>query len=545
MTIARFTLSAVLMLAFVSRAGAEEGGAGAAVAGVRSPEAVSEAAGLVVKGQAAEKAGNNGEAWNSFSRASSLDRANPEPARGLCRLSLALHKQKQANEHCQRAGILGRTSEDLRNRVAAFLIGPALPTMADAINASFMADGAVRIGGKGPWGYLARAELAQWFGDKDALDAALADLRRVAPEHQETKQLSVSAAPSVPLWVWGGQLLVVGAVLSTVIHAANRWRRSRARTPWGGPSAPRDAGAPVAALILLLAAVAAPRLARAAGEVPPPRPVVDDANPEAAVAVAESSGNPLALSDLIQELADRGLKAVARGDHAAAARYWTAVTKAVPDRAYGWGRLCEAQQELGQLEQALVSCRTAVTHDGSMLADYKNFIGLILAKGAPLTKGERHQVDVAIAQVAKQPEAAVDVESFRCRLAAHEHDVPALRACGARLAALAPDDLRTAYAGWALALETGDRTAATAFIDRVRADGRHGRVVDAMEESTRLLAPPRPSRLRRAVRWGGLGAIAFAGALLTYWGIVGLVRALRRHRRFEAAAAPFVDARPE
>ena len=221
-TIARVTLSVVLTLVFVSRAVAEEGDTRGPVAGVRSPEAVNEAAGLVVKGQAAEAAGNTGEAWNFFSRASWLDRANPEPARGLCRLSLALHKQKQANENCQRAGILGRTSEDLRNRVAAFLIGPALPTMADAINASFMADGAVRIGGNGPWGYLARADLARWFGDKDALDSALADLRRVAPEHPETKKLLAKVAPAVPLWVRGGQLFVVGAVLLTAIHAASR-----------------------------------------------------------------------------------------------------------------------------------------------------------------------------------------------------------------------------------------------------------------------------------------------------------------------------------
>jgi len=541
MTITRITVSALLMLAFGTRAVADQGDPRGLMAGVRSPEAVREAAELVVKGQAAERAGNTGGAWDLYSRASDLDPANPNPPRGLCRLALVLRKQEQAGEQCRRALSKSRTSEDYRNRVTAFFMGPALPTMADVINASFMADGAVRFGAKSPFGYLAHAELARWFGDKDLLDLALTDLRRVAPDHPETIQFLNRVAPEVPLWVRGGQLIVVGGVLLTVIHALSRWRRSRARTALGGPSAPRDAGSSVAVTaVLLLAALLVPRSAQAQAEFPPPRPVVDDAHPESAVEAAAKSGNPMALADLLQELADRGLKAVARGDHAAAARYWTALTKAVPTRAYGWGRLCEAQEELGQHEQALVACRTAITRDGPTLADFKSFIDLILSKDAPLTTSERRQIDAAIAQVAKEPEAAVDVESFRCRLASHEHDVPALRACGAKLTALAPGDLRTAFAGWALALETGDRVAAEAFVDRVRADGRHGRIVNAMEDAMRRSPRPRTSRLKRALHWGAGGAVVFAAGLAIYAGITALVRALRRQVRGNASRASLV-----
>lgn len=232
----------------------------------------------------------------------------------------------------------------------------------------------------------------------------------------------------------------------------------------------------------------------------------------------------------MMELADRGEKATKRGDHAAAARYWTAATKAVPDRAYGWARLCDSLDAAGRRADAVVACRRALVSQGTTVGDITHFVHLLLSTDAPLTKSERKEIDVAIGQVAKEPQAALETEGLRCKLAAHEHEISGLRSCSAKLAAAAPNELRTIWAEWALAVETGDRATAKGLVDRVRATGRNGKIASAMEEIMAGLPAPRVSKVARAVRWGAAGAIAFLCSLLLYAGIVRVLSFWRRRR---------------
>jgi tetratricopeptide (TPR) repeat protein len=504
----------------------------------RTEEGVAEAAALVARADAALRAGRQGEAWNFYTRAWSLDLASPAPARGICRMALALRQQAKAEEACKRALLLGRTPEDMRNRVASWLVGPALPTMADLINASFMADGSVRVAAQEPWGYLARADLAWWVGDRELLDTAIADLRRVAPDHEDARRVSARAtAPEpVPVGIWIARAAVMALFLATAGHAFARSRWPRRGSAANGATSTR--GAAVVAAVLLAPVVLASMLegvANAQLEPPPPPPVVDDAHPETSFQAVETGGNPLAVGELLMELADRGQKATARGDYGAAARYWTALTKAVPDRTYGWARLCDALDARGDREQAIVACRTAVTRQGTTVGDYTHFVRLLLAHDAPLTASERRQVSVSIAQVSKEPQAALEAERLRCDLAEHERDVPALRDCSAKLVAAAPDDLRTIGAQWALALHTGDRVAAERFVTRVRAGGRNGKIVNAMEEAMRLLPRVPTTRRSRAVRWGSYAAGAF---LLLVAAGMGGAKAARFWRRRRGLSSP-------
>ncbi len=176
------------------------------------------------------------------------------------------------------------------------------------------------------------------------------------------------------------------------------------------------------------------------------------------------------------------------------------------------------------------------------MRDYNHFAKLLLETRQPLSASDRRQIDVAIAQLAKEPQAAVDTDRLRCGLAAHEHDVPALRACSARLVAAAPDDLETTWSQWALALETGDVQAAQKYVDRVRTDGRNGKAatemqagVDALRRSAAL-----PSRAPRALRWAIVAGLGFALAI----GLFAL--ATRASRGLQRRATPTTpeEARP-
>jgi tetratricopeptide (TPR) repeat protein len=508
MAVTRAALLSTMLLASAapgSQAGANEKGAPERP-GQPTAAASLEAAALSAKADAAARARRPGEAWELYGQAWALDPTSPTSARGICRLAIAFGQQKTAGEVCQRALMLGQSAEDMRNRVASWVVGPLPPSMVDLVSASFMADGAVRKAPQQPAGYWARADIALRLGDRELLNAALSDLRRVAPDHAETKRMiALAAAPRAPIWVWAGRLAVVLAFLVTAGHALRRnWLR------------PRLPGTMAAAVLAILFVGLATRPAFA--EEPPARPDIDDANPEASLRSLEKNDNPLAFADVLQELADRGLKATARGDYAAAARYWTAVTKAVPDRSYGFARLCESFDALGQREQALVACRNAVTREGTLVGDFTHLSELLLSKDGPLTPTERRQVDVSIGQLAKEPKAALPTDQLRCELAAHEHDVSGLRASSARLTAAAPDELKTIWCQWALAVETRDKKTADDLIERVRATGTHGKVTVQMEETTRGLPEGHPARLARAGRWGVSGALAFLLALSLYAG---------------------------
>ncbi len=500
----------------------------------RMDENVREAVRLVVEGDRAAGASNPGAAWELYARAWAIDPASAAPARGICRLATAYGQHQAAAQSCQRALALGLTPEDMRNRVASWVVGPTFPPMEDLVSASFMADGAVRLAPREPWGYRARADVALRLGDADLLAASLADLQRVAPDHEQTRRLRALVAGGTPVWIWLGRVFLILAPLLTAAHALIG-RPIRRRWAVAGT---------IAAIVVTLfttplshaASVAAPFVN------PPTRPIVDEANPESTVQAVAKNADPMALADLLFEIPDLADKATKRGDHAAAARYWKAIIAATPERTYGYARLCDSLDALGQRDEAIAACRTALTRQGTTVRDYDHFAKLLLEKRQALSPTERRQIDVAIAQLATEPQAAVNTDRLRCSLAAHEHDVPGLRACSARLVAAAPDDLQTIWSEWALALEIGDVQTAQRYVDRVRANGRNGKAatemqtgIDALRQSTAV-----PSRAARALRWAAIAGLAFALAI----GLFALATRVSRALQRRAAPTSPEEARP-
>lgn len=484
-----------IAVAALALAGAAPSLARGATVGAAPPSVRVTSEALVARGEAAARAGRPAEAWALFADAWRADRANAAAVRWICRLALTFGPPDAATGACREAFVLGRQPEDMRNRVASWVRSPVAPTMEDLVSASFMADGAVRTAPKEPWGYLAKADLALRLHDRELLDASLAELRRLAPEHPQVQRMMALAAPRASRPVWLARWLVALLVALTALHAVSSRRR-------------RTLVAAVVALVLLGAA------RNGAAEtinplVPPPLPSVDDNHIEESLAKAEAV-NPLAFGDALMVTIDRAQKATARGDHATAARYWTAVTHAVPDRSYGFARLCEAQEAAGNVAGAIEACRTAITRDGSTVGDYTRFVRLLLAKGGLLTADDRRQIGIAIGALAKEPSAAADGAELEGELALRDGDSAALRAATAKLARLAPENPRTIFFEWTIAVEARDRRAAERLVGEARRHGVKVDVVGRMEAATSALPLPASSR---APRWGLVGAGAFALAL--------------------------------
>jgi hypothetical protein len=441
---------------------------------------------LVDQAEAEVAAGRPRRAWELFAQAWLADRSAAPPARGICRLALQMHEQKAAQAACQNAVLLGQTPEDMRNRVAAWVLGPVPPTMEELMSASFMAEGAVRMAPGQPWGYGARADLALRLGDRELLDSALADLRRIAPDHTETRRVQGLATAHggvvARLGLWALVLLPAG----TLIHAlSRRWRRR------GRAIAPALSAASMITVLLVTGPASAA-----------PFPV-DDTNPEASAPSVEAQfSDPLAFGDWLNDVIARAQKAERRGDYAAAARYYAALTKAVPQRSYGWGQLCDSLAQNGQWQDALAACRTALGREGVTAGDYTRFVTLLLARDGALDADLRRQAEIAIGQLEKEPRAIAEARRLRCRLLLHEHD-GAVDACLTQLHALAPDAPTTVELEWARAIERHDVAGAERLAERAKSAGVSAGVVQKMGQVTRTLGPGRMARAGTWAMWAG------------------------------------------
>jgi tetratricopeptide (TPR) repeat protein len=467
-----------------------------------------EASALVASAEQAARTGSVKEAWRLYGQAWSLAPRSPIPGRGVCRLALALgietaQQRRAAGESCTRALLLGGSPEDIRDKVASLIDGDPLPTMDDLVAASLAADGAARTGPGQPWGPAARGDLALRLGDRELLDRALAELREIAPDHPETRRLVALATALPTRWARVGRLALLLLFVLTIAHAV-RGRLARHR---------RAALSVVAGVLFVF--VARPALA-----------TIDDAHPERSVPTpAQQMADPLRFADVLMELGVRAEAATGRQDHAAAARYYAALAKAVPAQSYAFTKQCEALEASGRREEAIAACGTALSRQGATAADLTHFVKLLLAKDAPLTAKERQLADAAIAVLEREPRAALIAARVRCNLATHEHDLAALEACTATLVAAAPSDPTTIGFQWALALENNDRPGAQALASRAVAAGLDGDTVARLHRAT---IGTRAVRVARALRWGLEAGLGFVIVAL---GAGVLIRHLERARR--------------
>jgi hypothetical protein len=455
---------------------------------------------------------------------SSARASEADGARTTCETAIAAEqaggRPGSSRLPCRNAYIQGNTPRDMRNEVTSMLSTRGKPSLDDLSVATLIADAAVRAAPGEAWGYLARCEVARRLGSADVLETCLRDLRRVAPDAPETNA-ALALAPERTSWeLWLARFALVAGLLGTLAHALVRRRTTRRS------STPSKVAAAVA-FALALVGPAAARADEPAGSgdgmsvpvdphaMPDPRKdlshfKIDDANPEASVPTLEQRNKgPLQFGYYIQDLVTRGERSAKQGDHAAAARYYRALSAASSDTAVGPRRLCEELEAAHDLPGAVIACRTTLTRGGVTAGDYTRFVHVALAKPGPLLPLEEKELAAVIDHVSAEAQLGALVPVLRCEVALRAHDMPALESCARQLATSAPNDPKTVSFQWAVALDRQDRAAAEHLVERAREVGVAPDGVARMEAATNAMSRQRTGRLMLVVL-----AVVVAGVIL-------------------------------
>ena len=197
---------------------------------------------------------------------------------------------------------------------------------------------------------------------------------------------------------------------------------------------------------------------------------IDDDDPVSSVPTnAEAMKQPLQMGYLIMLLTERADAATKRGDHAAAAKFWAAIAKAVPDRSLAYTRMCKSYEAAGDMVNALSTCREALAKPGVTVVDNLDYVRLQLAKAGSLSASEIADVESVAQHLEHElgsPKGSIQAAHIRCQLGSRLSDRERLQVCVRTLQELAPNDAQTVVYTWSLAMEQRDFPAASRAIER-------------------------------------------------------------------------------
>jgi hypothetical protein len=429
--------------------------------------------------------------------------------RDACKAALALEEHGaqtiSSRKPCRTALMTNGTPEDMRNEVASLMSPAQHPSLDDLVLGASIADAAIVKAKDQPWGYLARCDVARRLGSADTLETCLQDLRRFAPDHEATRRALAFASEQSSRGIWLLRAFVLLGLLGTLVHAlVQLWYRRRAQEP----------SKLVVGVVLLgttaLLSVFAPRIANAA-ELPTLKRdhlssfPIDDEDPESSVPpVEEQNKKPLEFGYFMQDLLAKAEKAGQAGDHAAEARYYSALTKVTPNSAYAPSKLCSAFEAAGNIPKAVAACRTAVTRNGATADDFVHFVNVVLSSHDKLPPLEQQELTMVLDHLAGETKLSTVPAMLRCEVALRFDNTAALEACTNELTKSAPKDPKTVSFQWALALRKHDRSAALKMIDRARGIGMSAEGIAKMEAVTRQMT----------LRWLTWIALFATGAIL-------------------------------
>jgi len=328
-----------------------------------------------------------------------------------------------------------------------------------------------------PWGYAASCDIAVGLGDVEMLGKCVEQLRRVAPDHEETLHyyglLKRARSTTGALIGWAVILL---ATLATLVHALVR--RSRRAFP----SRALGAAAGVLALLVASPAHAGPNDTFGDWEV-------NDADPESSVpSPAKRDSDPMSFGHFLFDLSFKAERAEKKKDYQAAVKFYRAVAKAVPDRSVGFAKTCKQYEALGEWQNALDYCRGAVARDGVKLEDYQNYVRLQLAKPGLLVPAEIEDVSNVVKHLSADESTRGAAAEMQCDLGVRISSLPHLQECTTTLAALTPNNPKALPYQWALAMKREDFAEARRVIDLAKAASMRPENVQQMEQATSLAA---------------------------------------------------------
>jgi hypothetical protein len=179
--------------------------------------------------------------------------------------------------------------------------------------------------------------------------------------------------------------------------------------------------------------------------------------------------NPMEFGYLLQDLIEGAEMARKRGDYYAVVRYYRAIAKAVPERAKGWSKLCEAYAIVNDHARAAKTCGMALSLPGVELQDYTRFIEqTLLLPGKPTPENVTKMKDV-LDHLDKQPDIELATADLRCQVGVATSDTRMLETCTAALTRLDPNNPKTVVYEWTLAMHRGQTEAAGRLLQRAKA----------------------------------------------------------------------------
>jgi hypothetical protein len=245
-----------------------------------------------------------------------------------------------------------------------------------------------------------------------------------------------------------------------------------------------------ASVVALIALTSLPSFVGAAHADATPRFAINDRNPEENIPTeAQRKASPHLFRRFLQDLIDRGAAAASRGDHLAAARYYSALAKAEPSESFGFVQLCGSLETLGELEGAIEACGDALARSGAGIDDFSHYVHLVLGKSGPLNATERARVEEQIRRLRHNEGGRVAADQLQCELAQRVGDTTLLEECTASLAAVAAGDPKTIAFEWALAMDRREHGRAAELIERARRAGLAPQLLRDMELATSAVSP--------------------------------------------------------
>jgi tetratricopeptide (TPR) repeat protein len=415
---------------------------------------------LLLEGEAVFARGQTEQAERLLRSAREQAPIRALPARRHCQALARLGKRTEAVEACEVAFQRGASPLEQRALVGAVLSGSTPPTTQDLWRAFQLAEAAKQQMKHQPWGYAAECDIARRLGKKEMLGACLAELRRRAPGHAETRRAEALAMTGGSNWLLVVPLLLAWA--GTLIHAGyRRFRRF---------------GTSAASAMLVALVLANPANAQDAGAgTPQPRgePIsslaINHDDPERSLPTPEQRDrDPLQFGYHLMDLTEAGTAASQRGDHQKAVKYFVALAKAVPDVSRGYMLACSEYEALGNRDEALKFCTTGIALNGARLLDYKLYTRVMLQKPGPLLPDEVRELGEVIGHLRKEPAGVAIAEDAECGLALRLEDPKRLEQCVNVLRMREPEGAATLTHELALALAKRDIAAANGVIARAK-----------------------------------------------------------------------------
>ncbi|HEX4445513.1 MAG TPA: hypothetical protein VH044_02205 [Polyangiaceae bacterium] len=490
----------------------------------RSPRTVD----ALERGEALAIVGSLEEAHHVFEQAESENRDASIVWRRDCEVLAVLGQRDAATEACNMATQNRRSDLNLRATIRALGSGPEAPKPMELFVALTLAQERIHRGNADAVIMGAECELAESVGDAHMLEQCTNALRAIAPEQPTTRRLLGRLAAMCPPWrFWLGWGAIAVAVAATLAHLVSR--RRRAMPGGGGRSAAVVAAGLLAWTALSFCAGAARadddppdtvgRLAPGAGLSKWP---VNDEDPASSIpSEKDRNAEPLQFGYWIQDLVSKAEHAAKHGDHKAAAKYWAALTVAVPDRAVSFEKLCEEYSAMGDHDQAIDACGQALLRDGLTVADYARFVHVVLDKPGPLAPKEITALGNVLDHM-KTEDAGKDVANeLECEVGVRTSNLKQLKECTAALAATAPDDPKTISFRWALAVQEDKYSDARTLIEQAKTKGIGP---DSIESMQRVTDDGASHYRKRIMLWLVFAALALAGG-------VAATRALGSRRR--------------